>query len=374
MIKERKLIGVYYMGKIEVLKANFGERSYKLLYGRRLLERLSQHVPKSFGGSRFLVISNRAVKNLFGKRIEAALQNKCLEWLTIPDGEKHKNLDTVYRIYKSLATHNMDKESYVVALGGGVLQDLVTYSCATYRRGIPLIQIPTTVLAQADIGIGGCAVNHEMGKSLIGTVYQPVLVVNDIDTLDTLPKKQLINGRAEIICKVVCLGGEKIKKIKKDVVTFSQDKDLLINYIKLSAKHKKEIVEKDETGSKGTRIILDYGHTVTYALETLTGYRILHGFGLGIGMHIAAVLSCMKGHLSKENVVFLKSLIEISGLPTQLPQNIHVGKLIDQMKFDQKTVNGKIRFVLLKNFGEPFLSGPMGRDEISDAIQKSREY
>ena len=360
------------MKKTEVLKANFGGRSYKLLYGKNILKESAQHIPKSFSDSRFLVVSNRTVKNLFGKKLNEALKNKSLKWLIIPDGEKYKNLDTVYRIYKGFATHNIDKKSCVVALGGGVLQDIVTYSSATYRRGVPLIQIPTTVLAQADIGIGGCAVDHPIGKSLIGTFYQPILVINDTEVLNTLPRKQLINGYAEIICKVVCLGGEKISKIEEDIIEFGTNRNILASYIKLSAKHKKKIVEKDETGSGGTRIVLDYGHTVTYALETLMDYRIMHGFALGIGMHIAATLSHMKGHLDEERVIFLKKLIEQAGLPTQLPKSIDPEKLINQMKFDPKTVNNKIRFILLNDFGKPFLSEPIERNEIKKAIQKSR--
>lgn len=356
---------------IKTLRANFGERSYDLLYGSGLLKDVGRYIPNLKKETRVIILTNPRLKELFEDQITESLSGNTLIWHLISDGESYKNLATVSEIYSALALNKIDKGSIVIAMGGGVLQDIATYACATYRRGVPLVQIPTTVLSQADIGIGGCAVDHKFGKSLIGTFYQPILVINDTDVLQSLPIEQFINGYAEIICKVVCLGGDRLDLIPNDLPRLRDSDELLADYVSLSARYKKETIERDEIGTKGTRIFLDYGHTVTYALETLMDYKMMHGFALGIGMHIATTISFLKGFLRQDQVKYLKNLIEAAGLPTQLPVEVDCDKLIEQMSYDQKTKNGEIRFVLLKDFGQPFLSDPLTREEIKEAIQST---
>jgi 3-dehydroquinate synthase len=274
-------------------------------------------------------------------------------------------------MYDRALARKIDKSSCVVALGGGVIQDLTNYLSATYLRGVPFVQIPTTLLAQADIGMGGCAIDHPKVKSLVGSFYQPKFVFIDTKFLDTLPKSEISNGIAEIINKVVCLAGQNIGDLQKDIALMkSKDHLILKKYIILSNKIKKKIIEQDEIGFKGSRQVLDFGHTVTYALERILNYRISHGTALGIGMHGGALLSFQKGVLKRTELENLKQLISLADLPLHLPKKIDLRELLNLMHCDQKIKNGKIRFVLLKGFGKPFLSKGFDDIEIKKCLRK----
>ncbi|MDP1695251.1 MAG: 3-dehydroquinate synthase family protein [Candidatus Woesearchaeota archaeon] len=351
--------------------AQFGERSYPLFYGNTVLLNLGALLQQQDIRGKALIVSHPELRDLFGDQTEQSLRKSgyTVEWTTFPAGERQKNLATVSRLYDASAKARIDKNSAIIALGGGVVQDITNFLAATYMRGVPFIQIPTTVLSQADTGIGGCAIDHPTGKSLIGQFYQPRLVLMDSSVLKTLPESEVTNGLAEIINKVMCLGGMKTDSINEDIQKIKAgDWGMLSDYIKLSNKIKLGIIEQDETGSRGPRLLLCWGHTITHALEKSLDYSVSHGWALGIGMYGAAILSHQLGYLDRNRVKELRRTIENTGLPTQLPSNIKTDELIKYMTLDQKVEGSKKRFVLLRDFGDAFVSDPISDKQIEDCL------
>jgi len=350
---------------------NFGERSYPLYYGEEILSQIGELFQHHDIMGRILIVSHPQLRNLFGERVEKSLAQAgyVSEWVVFPIGEQYKNMTTLSQLYESCVKARINKSSAIIALGGGVVQDITNYLSATYMRGVPFVQIPTTLLSQADVGMGGCAIDHPAGKSLIGQFYQPRLVVMDSSVLNTLPETEVTNGIAEIINKVMCLGGAKTEEIEKDIHKIKLvDWQTLREYIKLSNIVKKNIIEEDETGLKGLRFILDWGHTITYALERVLDYSVSHGWALGIGMHGAAMLSYQLGYLGKNKVNLLEKTIESAGLPTKLPANIQADELIKYINFDQKVKDGKKRFILLRDFGDAFISEYVSDKQIINCL------
>ncbi len=351
--------------------ANFGERSYPLFYGNDIIQYLGTLLHEYGCGEKILIVSHPKIKRLFESRINKAMKNYSVQWTLFPQGEKHKNLTTMNSLYTACAKANLDKNSVIIALGGGVVQDMANYLAATYLRGIPFVQIPTTLLSQSDIGIGGCAVNHPAGKSLIGQFYQPHLALLDSSIFKTLPQNEISSGIAEIINKVLCLGGYDTKKFEQDLAKMlARDQKTLQSYVRRANTIKLSIIEKDETGRKGSRLLLDWGHTITYALEQHLAYSVSHGWALGIGMHGAATLSSQLGYLSEDQVTHLKKIIKKASLPTKLPANVNILKLIGNMHLEQRTKKGEKKFILLQDFGKAFVSHPIGFDHILACLNK----
>jgi 3-dehydroquinate synthase len=351
--------------------AQFGERSYPLFYGDNVLQNLGVLLQQQDIRGKALIVSHPELQDLFGEQTERSLRSLgyTVKWATFPAGEQQKNVETVSQLYDASANARVDKSSAIIALGGGVVQDTTNYLAATYMRGVPFVQIPTTVLSQADVGIGGCAIDHPEGKSLIGQFYQPQLVIMDSFVLRTLSEREVINGIAEIINKVMCLGGINTGKINEDVEKIkSGDWETLRKYIKMSNKVKLGIIEQDETGTRGPRLLLDWGHTITYALERTFDYSVSHGWALGIGMYGAAILSNQLGYLDKNRVDELRRTIENTGLPTQIPPNIKADELIKYMALDQKIKDGQKRFVLLRDFGDAFVSEYINDEQINNCL------
>ena len=358
--------------RMEKARAEFGDRSYWLYYGHDIFGILPSIIEDTGIGGNILIASNPEVKRLHGERLSQALGAATIRWALIPAGERHKNLDTVGQLYVECAQARIDRESCVIALGGGVVQDITNFVAATFKRGVPFIQIPTTLLAQVDIGIGGCAVDHPLGKSLIGTFYQPKAAILDLKCLETLPETEFVNGIAEIINKVAGLGG-KIDELKADMPEIAARKaDKALEYIMEANRIKIAIIERDETGLSGERLVLDWGHTITYAIEKVTGYEVAHGTALGIGMHGAALVSSELGYMPPKRVELLREVIEQAGLPTLLPPDIDPGSLLAEMRNDAKAKSGKPRFILLEDFGKPFLSEPIGDSEIESMLRQLR--
>ncbi|MFA6341161.1 MAG: 3-dehydroquinate synthase family protein [Candidatus Paceibacterota bacterium] len=357
----------------KTLHGNFGNRSYNFYYGSGIVKTLGKQMNHLKLGRSVAIVSHPKLKKVFGNQISNILTKSGRKpfWILIPSGEKYKNLETVQCIYNEFAKAKIDKSSAVIAFGGGVLQDLVCFAAATYLRGVPYVQIPTTLLSQADIGIGGCAVDHPAGKSLIGTFYQPKLALIDVDFLSTLPEHEVKNGISEMINKVICLGGNDPSSLYKDIPKLiTKDKRKILEYIRIANSIKLKIIEKDETGSLGTRAVLDFGHTLTYALERATNYKLPHGFALGIGMRAALLLSEQEAGFSSKKYGQILSLIEKAGLPTRIPSNIDLKTLLKFMHYDQKAKDGKIRFVLLRDLGKPFVSNGMDDDKITKSLRQ----
>lgn len=336
------------------VKIDLAERGYDILIGRHLLERTGELLKERVKTGRAIIITHPNINRLYGERVSAGLrqhgfQVECVE---VPEGEGSKTLDEAGRLFDRLVEFNCDRQSVLVALGGGVIGDLTGFVAATFMRGVPFIQIPTTLLAQVDSSVGGkTAVNHPRGKNLIGAFYQPRLVIIDVDTLQSLPRDEFRAGMAEVIKYGVIADRDLFEFIDGHAQAIQGlDVAALEHIIETSCAIKARVVEKDERESKH-RMILNFGHTIGHALEALTGYSGLkHGEAVAIGMVCAARLSKETGRCSDDVSRRIRALVEKVGLPSHLP-NLRTGAIIEAMYLDKKAENKNIRFILVKDIG-----------------------
>ena len=344
---------------MQTLTVGLAERSYPIYIGSDLLgcaELLLPHLPHK----RAAVVTNTTVAPLYLEPLRAMLQARGVDMIPIilPDGEQYKNADTLGLIYDALLSHRCERNTPLIALGGGVIGDMTGYAAATYLRGVPFIQIPTTLLAQVDSSVGGkTGINHPLGKNMIGAFYQPQAVLADITTLNTLEDQELRAGIAEVIKYGLIRDLSFFEWLEQNMEKLlARDADALQYAITRSCQNKAEVVAADERES-GERALLNLGHTFGHAIETGMGYGAwLHGEAVAAGTIMAADLSCRLGWLSKGDVDRIRSLVERAGLPIVAP-NLGVEKYLQLMGLDKKVVGGKIRFVLLKSIGCAVISG-----------------
>ncbi|MDA8078373.1 MAG: 3-dehydroquinate synthase [Nitrospiraceae bacterium] len=338
------------------VRVDLGERSYGIAIDAGSIGDVGNAL-KKFGFSRTLaLVSNPTVYRLYGRLVSKSIKAAGfdLSEILIPDGEKYKSLVSSAHIYGELLRLRLDRRSAVVALGGGVIGDIAGFVASTYMRGIDFIQVPTTLLAQVDSSVGGkTGVNHELGKNMIGTFWQPRLVWIDVDTLSTLPSRELRAGLAEVI-KYGIIHDERLFHFlgaNRDKV-LGLDRRALTHIIRRSCEIKAEVVSRDERES-GLRAILNYGHTVGHAIETATGYRkFLHGEAVAIGMCQEALIGREMGLITDEEASRIRRLIESYGLPAAMPKGLDLRRLLEAMQLDKKTVSGRLRFVLPLRIGE----------------------
>ena len=347
------------------LRIDLGDRSYDILIGRKLLPHVGEHLVHLKQTRRALIVTNPEVNKLYGKSVSAGLKSAGLEieCTEIPEGEKHKTLQDAQKVYDHLIENQYDRNTLLVALGGGVIGDLTGFIAATFLRGVPCIQVPTTLLSQVDSSVGGkTAVNHPQGKNLIGAFYQPRLVAIDLDTLGSLPPDEFRAGIAEIIKYGIIEDPRLFAFLEKNSEKIlAQDTECLETIIETSCAIKAKVVERDERESN-YRMILNFGHTIGHAIEALTDYsQFKHGEAIAIGMVYAAKLSCQLGQCSKETVQRIESLVEQYGLPVSLPE-FSVDDYIQTMYRDKKAHDKNIRFILVKD---------IGRVEIVDRVSES---
>jgi 3-dehydroquinate synthase len=340
---------------METVRVDLGERSYNIFIGHDILGSIGNAV-KSLGLSpKMALVSNPTVFSLYGKQVLDSLSKAGLDVITvtIPDGEQFKELRWLQHIFDELLGYRLDRASAIVALGGGVIGDITGFAASTYMRGISYIQIPTTLLAQVDSSVGGkTGVNHALGKNMIGTFWQPRLVLIDTATLNTLPRRELLAGLAEVIKYGVIWDSALFDflEVNKDSI-LALGKDALTHIIRRSCEIKAEVVSKDERES-GVRAILNYGHTIGHAVETATGYtRYLHGEAVAIGMYLEAMLSHKSDVLVQEHAVRIRDLINSYGLPSELPSGIDINIILSHMQLDKKAVAGQLKFILPENIG-----------------------
>jgi 3-dehydroquinate synthase len=341
--------------------------SYDILIGSGLLMQTGARLKELDFSSKAVIITDTTVKDLYGDTLRKSLADSGFEVLTleVPVGEEHKSLDTAGRLYHQLTDFFAERTTPVLALGGGVIGDLTGFVAATYMRGVPLIQIPTTLLSQGDSSIGGkVAVNHGQLKNKIGAFYHPRLTISDITTLKTLSPRELSDGLSEIIKHGMILDKEFFSYIEQNLEKIKAlDDEVMETIVSQSAKIKAKIVEKDEY-DLGLRNILNYGHTIGHAVESVSGFRIWHGEAIAIGMLIEARISNKMGILNGDEMNKLKEVIARAGLPTELP-SLETDEIIQAMKHDKKIIEGKIRFVLPKAVGEVFIT-----DEVPTSLVK----
>ncbi|MBT7681468.1 MAG: 3-dehydroquinate synthase [Nitrospina sp.] len=336
------------------LSIDLGERSYEILIGSGLRKRAGEFLKAVFNPSRVVIITHPSINSLYGKEVVANFKDQ--GWTTdvieVPEGESSKNLGQAEKLYDRLLELNCDRKSVLVALGGGVIGDLVGFVAATYQRGIPFIQMPTTLLSQVDSSVGGkTAVNHPKGKNMIGAFYQPRLVLADLETLRTLPSNEYRAGLAEIVKYGVISDAKLFEFLEtqyKEILNL--DQQCLSYIIETSCAIKAEVVEKDEWESH-YRMILNFGHTLGHAIESLTNYsRFIHGEAVAIGMVRAAALSQSMGKCSEDVPRRLEALLKNLGLPVEMPE-LDSSAVIESLYHDKKTMDHKIKFILVKEIG-----------------------
>jgi 3-dehydroquinate synthase len=334
-----------------------GERSYSILIGQDLLPGLGRECADLKLGRRCAVISDARVAPKYGKTAITSLKNAGFEpvLVRIPAGETAKRLRVVESCYDQLAKHRLERSSFIVALGGGVVGDLAGFVAATYLRGIDFVQVPTTLLAQVDSSVGGkVGVNLAAGKNLVGAFYQPRLVLCDVDTLRTLPQREFRAGLAEVVKYGIIYDASFFEKLEADLPRLLKlDNEVLVEVIGRCCEIKAEVVSKDEREG-GLRAILNFGHTIGHALEATSGYgKYLHGEAISIGQMAAAGLSNWYTGLSGSEVRRVWTIFKKAGLPvTSRVTRPKFRKLVEAMQLDKKVSDGEVKFVLAKRIGE----------------------
>ncbi len=354
------------------LSVDLGERSYPIYIGDSLLgdkELLLKHIP----GSNVLVVSNETVAPLYLDTTLGMLDGKHVETCILPDGEQYKNLQTLNTIYDVLLGKKLDRNTTIIALGGGVIGDMAGFAAASYQRGVHLVQIPTTLLAQVDSSVGGkTAVNHPLGKNMIGAFYQPRAVIADTSTLSTLPDRELSAGIAEVIKYGLIRDLPFFNWLTDNMDTLLQrDAKALAYAIETSCRNKAEVVAADEKES-GQRALLNLGHTFGHAIEAGMGYGVwLHGEAVAAGMCMAANMSAQIGWLDQASVEQIVSLINQARLPSQAPAEVSVERFLELMSVDKKVLDGVLRLVLLTGIGDAVITDKYTHEQLVAAIRSS---
>lgn len=345
---------------MRTLTVELGDRSYPIYIGKSLLdnaELLTRHVDSR----QVMIVTNETVAPLYLERVQAALAGRELATVILPDGEAHKTMDSAMTVFDGLLSRRFSRSAHLVALGGGVIGDLTGFAAACYQRGIPFIQIPTTLLAQVDSSVGGkTAVNHPRGKNMIGAFHQPKCVIADMATLDTLPDRELSAGLAEVIKYGLIRDPAFFDWLEAHTDgLIGRDADLLAQAVERSCLNKAQVVAADERES-GERATLNLGHTFGHAVETGLGYgEVLHGEAVAIGMCQAADLSRRLGWLSEADVRRIEQLLARARLPTVPPEALDADTFLEHMAVDKKNVEGELRVILLKQIGRATLPMPV---------------
>lgn len=338
-----------------VLTVNLGENSYDILIDSGSINSIGQHCVAAGLSGRVVVITNPAVAAFYGAVVRQSLTDAGykVSLIEIPDGEEYKNSATLNTVYDGLIEAGLDRHSFIVALGGGVVGDLAGFAAATYLRGIPFVQVPTTLLAQVDSSVGGkTAIDHPRGKNLIGAFYQPRLVLLDVETLTTLPVREFRAGMAEVIKYGVVLDGSFFEYLEQNVsAILAMEHECLIRIAHSCCKLKARVVELDEK-ELGLRAVLNYGHTLGHALETLSDYReLVHGEAVSVGMALASHVSMVRGYCSDNDCVRIISLLDKFGLPHTPPPALDKKNILDALTKDKKSRNGTISFICNQGIG-----------------------
>jgi 3-dehydroquinate synthase len=342
------------------LNVELGDRSYPITIGRGLLDDaalLTRHIG---GSGKVAIVTNTTVAPLYLDKVAAPLRAAGREVVTIvlPDGEEYKNWQSLNQVFDALLANKCDRKTTLVALGGGVIGDLTGYAAASYMRGVPFVQIPTTLLAQVDSSVGGkTGINHPLGKNMIGAFYQPRAVIADTATLDTLPGRELSAGLAEVIKHGAILDAEFFDWIEQNIEKLvARDHEALAFAVLRSCEIKADVVRRDEREG-GLRAVLNFGHTFGHAIENGLGYgEWLHGEAVGCGMVMAADLSHRLGLLDQAGVERIRALVQKAGLPVVAP-DLGLQRWIELMEVDKKNEGGAIKFILLKPLGSPSITG-----------------
>jgi 3-dehydroquinate synthase len=345
------------------IKVNLDKKcrlSYEIKIGADILDRVILLIAKNHPAGHYVVITDDGVGPLYGDKMVEGLKEVGLNvsLLKFPAGESSKNIKTVMDIAGKLMEAGADRETMLIALGGGVVGDVAGFVASIFMRGVCYLQVPTTLVAQVDSAIGGkTGVDLPVGKNLLGTFYQPRAVFVSLHFLETLPEKEFDNGLAEIIKYGAIEEEGLLETLEKNMAAVkAKDPKVMLNIVESCCRIKKSIVEIDEK-EHGLRRILNFGHTVGHALETVSNYKMTHGEGVALGMVAAARISEKAGYLKREETQRLETVIAGAGLSVRIPKTFNVEEVLAKLRSDKKKKGDAVRFVLLKKIGMPFISG-----------------
>lgn len=334
------------------LKVDLGARSYPIFIGAGGLADKSCFAPY-IKSNKVMIVTNETVAPLYEAQLRATLADYEVDSVVLPDGEQYKDWQTLNLIFDALLANKHSRSTTIIALGGGVVGDMAGYAAASYQRGVDFIQVPTTVLSQVDSSVGGkTAINHPMGKNMIGAFYQPKAVIIDTDSLNTLPKREISAGLAEVIKYGLIRDLSFYEWLEQNIeALMALDQEALTYAIKTSCECKAEVVAADEREG-GVRALLNLGHTFGHAIESHLGYGAwLHGEAVAAGTVMAAQLSQLEGSLTEQDVARIEDLLAKCELPVQGPKGMPVDSYMELMSVDKKALDGRIRFVLLERIG-----------------------
>ena len=357
--------------KVETLHVDLGDRSYPICIGAG---NLSQFDLESYiHGDKALIVTNELIAPLYLETIKARVKNKSIDIMILPDGEQFKNLEYLILIFNKLLEENHDRKTTLIALGGGVIGDMTGFAASCYQRGVPFIQIPTTLLAQVDSSVGGkTGVNHLLGKNMLGSFHQPAAVLIDVDVLGTLSDRQFSSGMAEIIKYGLIADADFFDWIESNRTRLlERDKSTLITAIERSCATKSKIVSADET-EMGIRGILNLGHTFGHAIETFQNYRgYLHGEAISAGMLMAMSVSLKEGYLAKGNIDRVENLLAFFDLSTKPPKEMMPSDFKKLMWRDKKVQNGRLRLVLLERLGKALIDDKFSHLSLDSTLENA---
>ena len=355
---------------MDTLTVDLGDRSYPIYIASNLLSQLSSLMPV-LSGRQLMVVTNTTVSPLYLDKVVQLLSVHCdVDTIILPDGEQFKNLDTLNRIFTALLEKTHSRKTTLVALGGGVVGDMTGFAAASYQRGVDFIQIPTTLLAQVDSSVGGkTGVNHALGKNMIGAFHQPTSVFIDIDTLTTLPDRELSAGIAEVVKYGLIRDADFFVWLEENMdALVSRDNQALTYAVRRSCEIKAEVVAKDEKEG-GLRAILNLGHTFGHAIETAKGYGVwLHGEAVSAGMLMAVDLSVRLGWIDSSVAARTEDLLVRAGLPISSPDDMTPEQFLSLMAVDKKVVDKQLRLVLLTKLGEAVTTSDFSHEALGETL------
>jgi 3-dehydroquinate synthase len=352
-----------------------GNHEYDAIVDSGLLDRVGPLILEKARPGRCAIVSDTNISELFAVRLRRSLTTSGFQptLITIPSGEQAKTFAQAGEICDQMIAAGLDrKSSFVVGLGGGVIGDISGFVAAIFQRGIPHVQIPTTLLAMVDSSIGGkTGVNTSAGKNLLGAVHHPLLVIDDVEVLQTLPDREFVQGFAEIIKHAIIADAEMFEQLNNTEARSPRRPPALQQLIKRNIEIKSRIVTRDELDRTGERALLNFGHTVGHAIERAGGYQtFLHGEAISLGMVAAANISVKRAGLPAKHRDAIVSLLRRFKLPTQLPSGFAREGMFQALPFDKKFESGKIRFVLTSKIGSAYLASDITMEDIQEAVEE----
>jgi len=353
---------------MKILNVNLARHSYPIYIGSSVWQQelFSKHI----AGQQVAIITNNTIAPLYLESLKSRLQDYELTTIILSDGEQHKHWQILHNIFDELIANRCERGVTLIALGGGVIGDITGFAASCYLRGVNFIQLPTTVLAQVDSSVGGkTGVNHPLGKNMLGAFYQPQAVIIDIDTLQTLPKREIAAGLAEIIKYGLICDANFFCWLEQNITKLlSLDKETLIYAINRSCLLKSQVVAEDEH-EKGIRAILNLGHTFGHAIETHQGYGVwLHGEAVATGMVMALYMSLLLQNISVNDYERVVRLLQKANLPTSPPINMNEKDFMHHMLNDKKVAAGKVRLVLLRQIGDAYISNDYSAEVLQQTL------